>query len=126
MDPQANQLPNPNQLPTLGEQLIDPSIMPSTPQLPMPIGGQVASAPMQAPVMQQTVGATPINQAPSAVPMSQDLLANDVDVIEKEWVDVAEQVVRDTADDPHAEEEAVENLQVDYMKKRYGKDIKKG
>ena len=29
-----------------------------------------------------------------------------------------------TAGDPHAEEEGFEDLQVDYIKKRFGKDIK--
>ncbi len=51
-------------------------------------------------------------------------LADDVDVIEKEWVDRAEEVIKDTAGDPHAEEEGFEDLQVDYQKKRYGIDIK--
>lgn len=52
-------------------------------------------------------------------------IAADVDVIEKEWVDLAQAVVEKYADDPRAEENAVENLQIDYLKKRYGKDIKK-
>lgn len=53
------------------------------------------------------------------------MIAEDVDVIEKEWVDKAEAEVRRTADDPHAQEEAIETLQVEYMRKRYGKEIRR-
>ncbi|HSX41429.1 MAG TPA: hypothetical protein VLF21_02240 [Candidatus Saccharimonadales bacterium] len=52
-------------------------------------------------------------------------LAGDVDVIEKEWVDQADKVVDQTKDDPYIQEEAVESLQQDYLKKRYGRDVQK-
>lgn len=48
------------------------------------------------------------------------LVAGDVDVIEPEWVDKAEAVIREHHDDPYAEEEAIEKLQEDYLQKRYG------
>ncbi len=51
-------------------------------------------------------------------------LADDVDVIEKAWVDKAKQIINDTKDDPHAQEKAFEELQIEYHKKRYGRDIK--
>ncbi len=51
-------------------------------------------------------------------------LANDVDVIEKEWVDKAKQIVKDSVDDPYRQNHNVSVLKADYMKKRYGKDIK--
>ena len=51
-------------------------------------------------------------------------LANDVDVIEKEWVDKAKQIVKETVDDPYKQNHNVSMLKADYMKKRYGKDIK--
>ena len=50
--------------------------------------------------------------------------AEDVDVIEKEWVSKAKQVIARTKDDPHAQEAAFEKLQREYLKKRYGKEIK--
>lgn len=53
-------------------------------------------------------------------------VADDVDVVEKEWVDRARQIVEQTKNDPYRQEEEVEKLQVDYMKKRYGRDIKAG
>lgn len=52
-------------------------------------------------------------------------LAGDVDVIEKEWVDKAEQIIQKFGTDPFHQEEAIEDLQIDYLKKRYGKNVKK-
>jgi hypothetical protein len=124
MDPQPNQQPNPNIYAPKGERHLEPlepiempAVLPTLPTVMAPIGLP------QIPDTMPTGAAT--SSAPSAMPASIGLTADDVDVIEKEWVEVAEQVVHDTADDPHAQEEAVENLQVDYMKKRYGRDIKK-
>lgn len=47
-------------------------------------------------------------------------VADDIDVIEPEWVEKAEEVVRSHVGDPYGEEEAIEHLQQDYMQKRYG------
>lgn len=55
---------------------------------------------------------------------SMPAIAEDVDVIEKAWVDKAKQIIQDTKDDPHAQEKAFEDLQIEYHKKRYGRDIK--
>ncbi len=51
------------------------------------------------------------------------LVANDDDLIEKEWVDKAKKIITETRDDPHRREREVGKLQVDYLKKRYGKDL---
>ena len=67
----------------------------------------------------QSTATTPQKQA-STIPD----LADDVDVIEKAWVDKAKQIISDTKDDPHAQEKAFEQLQIEYHKKRYGRDIK--
>jgi hypothetical protein len=48
--------------------------------------------------------------------------AND-DVIEKEWVDKAKQIITGTKDDPYKRGQQVGELQRDYMKKRYGKEV---
>jgi hypothetical protein len=52
-------------------------------------------------------------------------VAADVDRIEPEWVHAAEDIIKQTADSPYAEEEAIEDLQIDYMQKRYGKIVDK-
>ncbi len=51
------------------------------------------------------------------------VVAGDVDVIEPEWVNKAEEQVRLHAGDPHGEEEAIEELQEDYLQKRYGLSV---
>lgn len=53
-------------------------------------------------------------------------LAADVDVIEPEWVKKAEEAVAKHRNDPHAEEEAVEDVQREYLKARYNLDVKPG
>lgn len=52
------------------------------------------------------------------------LIADDVDVIEKEWVDKAKKIVSSTKDNPYQQEKEVSRLQADYLMKRYGKQVK--
>lgn len=54
---------------------------------------------------------------------STPLVASDDDLIEKEWVDRAKKIVCETQNDPYEREEAVNKLQVDYLKKRYGREL---
>ncbi len=49
--------------------------------------------------------------------------ASDDDLIEKEWVDKAKRIITDTKEDPHLREKQVGQLQADYLKKRYGKEL---
>lgn len=51
------------------------------------------------------------------------LVANDDDLIEKEWVDKAKKIVAETQNNPYGRDEAVNKLQVDYIKKRYGREL---
>lgn len=51
-------------------------------------------------------------------------VADDVDVIEKEWVDKAKTIVNTHKHDPYNQEKEASKLQADYLKKRYGKDVK--
>lgn len=73
------------------------------------------------------VSVQPVDPSVSAVPLQDDsnspISANDDDVIEKEWVDRAKQIITDTKDDPYQREEQASKLQKDYLKKRYGKDL---
>jgi hypothetical protein len=90
-----------------------PTPPPVTPVVPPP------SQPMQNP--QQT----PPKPAPGK-PTQDDnpAMADDVDVIEKEWVEKAKKIVSSTKEDPHKQEKEVSKLQADYLKKRYGKQVK--
>jgi hypothetical protein len=50
--------------------------------------------------------------------------ADDNDLIEKEWVNKAKQIVERTRDDPYRQSEQLTGVKVDYLQKRYGKMIK--
>ena len=50
-------------------------------------------------------------------------IAGDDDVIEKEWVDKAKKIINETKEDPHRREQEVAKLQIDYLRKRYGKEL---
>jgi len=51
------------------------------------------------------------------------MIASDDDLIEKEWVDRAKKIISENRDDPYKQEEAVSELQKDYQKKRYGREM---
>lgn len=57
-------------------------------------------------------------QAPTS---ASPLVAADEDLIEKEWVDKAKEILSQTKDDPHARTQKVNELQRDYLQKRYGR-----
>jgi hypothetical protein len=67
---------------------------------------------------------TPGPVKPSAADVPVPGAAADVDVIEPEWVSKAEDVVVKHQGDPYGEEEAIEELQEDYLQKRYGISVK--
>jgi len=53
------------------------------------------------------------------------LEAEDVDIIEKPWVKKAKEIIEKDKGNPYFEEKDHEDLQIDYLKKRFGKEIKK-
>jgi hypothetical protein len=91
----------------------------STPEAaPTPVAEMAASTaaapsmPIPAVIPQNPVPAPVVTTTPAAQPISGPLIAD-------------EQIVQTYSADPYAEEEAVEDLQIDYLKKRYGKVITK-
>jgi hypothetical protein len=60
------------------------------------------------------------------MPFMQDLpaIADDVDLIEREWIKIAKEIVERTRIDPHAQNKEMNKVKADYLKKRYNKDIK--
>lgn len=75
-----------------------------------------------------TIPVTPVVPAQPLPPPSQPatttpLVAADEDLIEKEWVDKAKEIIEQTRDDPHARTQKVNELQRDYLQKRYGKVV---
>lgn len=84
---------------------------PLAPVVPQPVVSNTTLQPMQ-----QSQDPAPQTSSPA--------IADDVDVIEKEWVDKAKKIVSSTKTDPHKQEKQVSQLQADYLMKRYGKQIK--
>jgi hypothetical protein len=84
---------------------------------PMPPQAPVQTPPVSMPVVLPQVSDD------SAVQSSNPISANDDDVIEKEWVDRAKQVLAQTREDPYQREKAIGELQRDYLMKRYGKQL---
>ena len=50
--------------------------------------------------------------------------ADDADLIEKEWVNKAKQIVEKTRNDPYEQSKEITLFKADYMKKRYNKTLK--
>ena len=88
--------------------------------------GTAAAQAQVASVTADDQAAQPAASTPAAAAIPAPATAADVDVIEPEWVKKAEEAVAKNRQDPHAEEEAVEAIQIDYLKKRYDLDIKSG
>lgn len=89
--------------------------------------GALPSMPMQ----NNTTGSGPVYQA-----VQQDSLdlqtqisslppeANDLDLIEKEWVTHLKYIVTQTSEDPFLQQAEISKAKADYMRKRYNKDVK--
>lgn len=64
-----------------------------------------------------------ITDDPQATTAVTPVIADDNDVIEKEWVDKAKEIVARTQGDPHAKSNELTGLKKEYIQKRYGKTI---
>lgn len=86
---------------------------------------QASVAAQVAPVALPTPVITPAVDDSQSLP-ADDLpaVAADDDLIEKEWVDKAKQIINSTREDPARREKEVSRLQADYLKKRYGKELR--
>jgi len=103
---------------------VSPESLPSTPEL--------YSKPQQ-PAVSSTQPQTPAQAQPfvnvqdgtsSQSQSSNPVIADDNDLIEKEWVIKAKQIVAATKEDPFAQNREMSKFKADYLKKRYNKDIK--
>jgi hypothetical protein len=105
------------------------------PVLPTPEGGietglerveQTAEASAAAAdAVYQGIPVAPPPIAPVATQPTDDspAVAGDEDVIEKEWVDKAKKIIAETKDDPFGRSARVNELQKDYLRKRYNKEL---
>lgn len=51
-------------------------------------------------------------------------VADDVDLIEKEWVQKAKKIIEKTANNPAEQSDEINKYKADYLKIRYSKDLK--
>lgn len=83
-----------------------------------------ASIAQPVPLSQPVVNnATPGSDPAVSTQFPAPLVAADEDLIEKEWVDKAKQIVESTKDNPHARSEQVNRLKLNYREKRFGKVV---
>lgn len=90
---------------------------PAAANQPDPISAAAVALPPAAPV---TMGADDAASTTSDTPA----IADDADLIEKEWVLKAKQIVERTKEDPYDQNKQLNVFKADYMKKRYNKTIK--
>ena len=85
------------------------------------------------PTAGSSISVHPIAPTPSSTAQSSSMpvmddsnpqVAEDSDLIEQEWVDKAKAIVEHTKSDPYKQNVEMNKMKADYIKKRYGKDIK--
>jgi hypothetical protein len=124
--PQPNILPPaPNVQTAVGERIFtDPEQ-----QHIINLQGQVAQAQMpQQPAILTPPAGMPLQQNPQSQTGQQGNphvpVAEDGDLIEKEWVTKAKEIVARTRSDPYQQNKQLSLMKVDYLQKRYGKSVK--
>jgi hypothetical protein len=87
-------------------------------------GGQAPAVPSFA--VPQAPSATPPQATGTAVnpALATPTVADDGDLIEKEWVVKAKQIVSSTKQDPYQQNRQLAAFKADYLQKRYGKAVK--
>jgi hypothetical protein len=110
----APSIPTPEQLPERKHEAVETR---SETAPAVPIQPTVLPTPVQVP---EPIADT---NTPASDGTGVPLVAADDDLIEKEWVDKAKAIVIETKDDPYQREQKVSQLQVDYLRKRYGKEL---
>jgi hypothetical protein len=85
-------------------------------QNPQTLPQNIPAAPMITPHSEPDAGVVGIAVTPQ--------IADDTDLIEKEWVDRAKRIVEHTRNDPHQQTKEMSAMKADYLKKRYNKDLK--
>lgn len=91
---------------------------------PIPANPQPASSNQPAPLAPPSLPQPTSLPGATASQQLNDLTADDSDLIEKEWVQKAKQIIAATKDDPHKQTREISHMKADYIQKRYSKIIK--
>lgn len=112
-------------LPQTGE--LAPAAPEIAPLPPAPAASQPSAAMPSIPLPVPPAAApTALPATPAPVSASSPAVADDADLIEKEWVQRAKQIVEQTRTDPYLQNRELSAFKADYLQKRYNKTIKLG
>ncbi len=78
--------------------------------------------------VQQPMQNAPVQQfappTPATTSIATPAVAEDIDLIEKAWVEKAKAIVKSTHGDPYSQNKELNKVKAEYIKKRYDKDVK--
>ncbi len=116
----------PMQSPNVQQPVASPEFLPSvgsTPSAaPPPFSGMPDPAAMQ-PLAPQPAAAAPGTTVAQVAIENSPVIADDADLIEKEWVQKAKEIVERTRLDPYQQNKEINKFKADYLKKRYNRDM---
>ncbi len=98
----------------------------STSRLPNPANSTAAGPDLAGPNTAQNsqIIPPPIPDGSGASPSPTPAAADDSDLIEQEWVNKAKAIVERTKTDPHIQNQEINKIKADYIKKRYNREVK--
>lgn len=132
MNPQTNGAPELNLPPPILAETspFDPNTVPaaayetaSSPAATAPVGNPLMPAmtlPVPSAPLPLIAQGSVVNTSSNANPA----VADDADLIEKEWVQKAKDIIKQTQSDPHVQSKELNIFKADYMQKRYNKVLK--
>jgi hypothetical protein len=137
---QNETLPSPFDLPPVGgetgeqSEVVKQEGAERNPEFLPPVtpGANAASQPAPHKDEPSTVAQSVASPVPPASPVPSPSLttpapqiADDIDLIEKEWVEKAKEIVDKTKENPYLQNKAISEIKADYIKKRYNKELAK-
>lgn len=132
MDPQTNE-PSQHELPPVLQTVeTNPNTTPESAGAMETLQPAPQAPSTGFPSLQDMQAATQAAATPAATDPAQPAqdntpaVADDLDLIEKEWVDKAKQIVAETRNDPYMQNDKMSKYKADYIKKRYGMNIRVG
>jgi hypothetical protein len=128
MDPNQNTGPDESVMPNVPPQPqaeVDTGGMPSTsvPSAPPPAAAWLPPNVAHQPATGGASSGNGTAAQPIDVNVPAPAVADDGDVIEKEWVEKAKQIVARTRQDPYNQTRELHKFKAEYMQKRYNKTI---
>lgn len=93
---------------------------------PPPLQSPAPTADAQQKTTIATIPDSPVSDSAATPSLNTPMpaIADDSDLIEREWVDKAKAIVEHTKDDPHMQNKEINKMKADYIQKRYNRQIK--